>query len=380
MSAGKLAEGDELVAHPAGLPVLPLRGRLKSFLQGVRTLSGGLLVPRLLIASCQAATILINKRLFEARDFPPPLPVADWLPQVSMVIPLLVSVSLLVIFPRLGLFVHWTFLGYALISDQTRMQPPVISIALLLAGTIPWPLGRVIAATHLVTQLFWAGLHKLLSSEYMEQTAQIFYNTLPFSNEFLRQHLGWMLAGSEILLSLLLLIRPLRRLGVLLLIALHAGILIEMSPLGLGWNLTITPWNIALPIAAFVFFWNLSSFLPSNLLSQRKVTVVMLALALFPLGFYLGVVDAYVSHNLFTDNLPNAFRCDITCTRFVDSDIIEEFRTVIPARRLHKMYFAQTCRPGETLSIHPRRVRILFGFNTDSVTYSCSELRGTQDD
>ncbi len=79
----------------------------------------------------------------------------------------------------------------------------------------------------------------------------------------------------------------------------HGGILVTLSPLFGDWNSAVWPWNAAVAVVA-----------PMLCLSQPKgaafpspaIVAVAAVLLGFPALFYVGLVDAYVSHNLYSNN------------------------------------------------------------------------------
>lgn len=323
---------------------------------------------RWLAAGCQALTVIITWGLWQDRASPPLLPAAGWLPSVDLGVVLLATLAVVLVAPRAGVVAHVAVLGYAVLTDQTRLQPEVVSLALLLVGTVLPHVGPVLGQAHLATVWLWSGLHKLLSLGFFAGSAVWMYDGLPFGVPVPRERFGWVVAGTEIAAAALTVLRPTRRLGVAVALALHGFVLLVLSPLGRDWNSSVWPWNLALGAAAVAYF--LPEAAPT---AGRRATLAIGAVAvLLPVGFYAGVVDAYLTHNLYTDNTAAALcvpagPCDL---RFAAT--WDELDVPLPPEpRLYKAYFEKTCQPGERLVIHPRNTRILFGLNSTARQVEC---------
>jgi hypothetical protein len=159
-----------------------------------------------------------------------------------------------------------------------------------------------------------------------------------------------------------------RRIGILLALGLHSLGLVAL--VNAGWNEAVWPWNAALPVAAFALFWSRGDRQPSTV-------AIYAAFALFPLGFYAGVVDAYLAHNLYTSNTASALLCeaDSECSSRPWSEVLSRLNVPFPPEpRLYKAYFEEVCAPGQTLLIAPRRTRVLFGVNTTLSAHACPAL------
>jgi hypothetical protein len=327
-------------------------------------------LPRLLrpaFVVAQAASILITWPLWQARADPPPLPVLEGLPQVDMGLVLLATLALVLFKPEAGVIAHSVALVVAFAMDQTRIQPEFVSLALILWGTTSFRYARVVAAAHLVTLWLWAGLNKALSLDFMDQSAEFLFNSFPVRPEFLRPAFGWIIIVCEISIGLLLLTKRWRRAGIALAIGLHVLGLVAL--VNVRWNEAVWPWNVALALAAVAFFWARSEepALP-------RALPIFAAFALIPLGFYVGVVDAYLAHNLYTSNTASAAICetDTSCSLDAWSDVLTTLNVPFPPEpRLYRAYFDEVCAPGQTLMIAPRRTRILVGLNTRLSVYPC---------
>lgn len=282
---------------------------------------------RALLVLVQASTILLTWPLWQTREAPPLLPVMEWLPAFSMGPALLVSLAITFRFRRAALL-HAALLVVAMLADQTRIQPGPISLALLLLATLP-PL-RSLAPAYAAALWTWAGTHKLLSPAFAATVAPSLFGS---------STMGIAIALLEVTLGALVLFRRTRIAGALAL-CLHGGATVWLALRG---EFSLLPWNVALAAA---YFW-----LPSE--RSRRFDALLLAL---PAGFYLGVVDVYLAHVLFTGGVAESVRCDDEGCRS-DVEQVEVRRAlsvpIQPEERLIQDYFRATCYPGEELFVTP---------------------------
>lgn len=317
----------------------------------------------------QALTILITWPLWQARSNPPTVPVVHGLPQVDVGWALLVSLAVVLFKPAIGVAAHVAVLVVAFALDQTRLQPEVVSLAILLIGTTTLPYARVVARAHLASLWLWAGLNKALSLGFAKEGAPFLYDAFPLHVEPLRAYFGWIVIAAETSIGVLLLVRRLRPIGVALAMTLHVLGLVAL--VSIGWNDSVWPWNAALVVAAPAFFL-FDSHSPRR---ERKIPAIAIALVigLYPAGFYAGIVDAYMAHSLYASNTARAVVCDPsgTCSprALATWDALDV--PLPPEPRLFRDLFRQTCKPGDELVVFPRRTRILFGFETSPSRESC---------
>lgn len=330
-------------------------------------------LPRVLrpaFIAAQAASILITWPLWQGRGFPPPLPVVDGLPQIDMGLVLLATLVVVFLKPEAGVILHSAALLVAFALDQTRIQPEFVSLALILWGTTRFRYGRVVAQAHLVSLWLWAGVNKALSLDFMGQSAQFLFNAMPVRLEFMRSFFGVVIILCEISIALLLLTRRWRRAGIALAVALHVLGLVAL--VNVRWNEAVWPWNLALALAAVAYFWS-----PAREETRRGLVAVYAAFVVIPLGFYAGVVDAYLAHNVYTSNTANALICkpDSACSGAAWAEVFTTLNVPFPPEpRYYRDYFEEVCAPTETLMIMPRRTRILFGVNSRLSTHACPSV------
>ncbi len=307
-----------------------------------------LIIFRWLVIICQGLTLLITWPLWQVHQSPPMLPLLP-LPPVDMGGLLLVSLGLIVIRPRAGIGLHTTMIGYAILIDQIRLQPEIISLTVLLWSTLPNPHLRIIGRAHLIALWFWSGSNKLLSASFLNNTGPLLVNSLlPLAPEWFSNTGGYLIALTELLAGVLAFFPATRRLSACLVFGVHTGILLTLSPLGLNWNHAVWPWNITLAVAGFALFWNWQE----PLFNRKWLTGVVVALILImPAGFYLGLVDAYLAHNLYSSNVPTAYS-----TAFRPTATWQAFQVPLPPQhRLFEQYFQLVCGSNDELTIRDSR-------------------------
>ena len=324
----------------------------------IRT-TAGLLLFRWLVVGCQAATLLITWPLWQNRTSPPMLPALP-LPAVDLGALLLLSLAVILIAPRSGIVLHTALLLYAVAIDQTRIQPEIVSLTFLLWGTLPSPTARLFARAHLISMWFFAGLHKLLSPGFIDDTSQwILSAVIANPPSWLSAQFGYLIALSELSIGLLALVPSTRRLAAVAAFGLHGGILFVLMPTGHDWNEAVWPWNVALAFSGFALIapWKDS---PRTCLQSCTPVLrpLLVLLVVAPLGFYAGVVDAYLSHNLYSSNTAYAtVWCPNECQEEQQPSYTWQALNVPfpPEHRLFEDYFARTCQSGDEMTIHDSR-------------------------
>ncbi len=305
---------------------------------------------RLLVIACQAVTILLTWELWQNRTMPPLLPALP-LPPFDMAAILLISLALMLTRPRAGLIAHSLLLVYAMLTDQTRLQPEFISMTILLWGTLNNPTAKTIARTHLIAMWTWAGLNKLLSPAFIASTGPAMMRPLlGFMPEWLISNGGYIIALTEIALGLMVLIPLTRRPAALVAFALHTGIFLTLT-VGLNYNSAVWGWNVALAFAGFYFLWNWRESPFAVVRAAHPVLIGVIVLMLVsPIGFYIGVFDAYLSYNLYSSNTADAN------ARISPGMSMRELNVPFPPEhRLFEQFFRITCEPGDILTIRDSR-------------------------
>jgi hypothetical protein len=315
---------------------------------------------RTLVVACQVATLWITWPLWQVRDSPPMLP-AFPLPAFDLGWLLIFSLLLVLVAPVPGITLQTILLLYAVLIDQTRLQPGVVSLLFLLWGTVPNPTAQGFARAHLLTLWLFAGFHKLLSPAFLNDTAPRLLTGFPLDlPQWLITHGGYVIAFAELGTGLLALSMRTRKAAALMAFGLHIAILLNLSQLGINRNDAVWPWNIALAFAGFALIapWK-ESLLSSIAMCHALARPLLVCLLVAPLGFYLGLMDAYLAHNLYSANTPQAtVMCRDECLPHQNPNAIwEAFRVPPPPeQRLFEQYFVLTCRPGDQLLIRDSRL------------------------
>ena len=306
-----------------------------------------LLVP--VVAQC--VTIWISWRLWEVRVSPPNLPLfAEWGFPMSFTWTLMASLALIVWFPRVGIWFHLLVLMVAAGLDQFRIVPQVFLTWMLMAAVV-YDWATVIGRWYLVSVWFWAGLHKLLSSDWLGYQS---FELLSGCNTFFNASdyylfFAWGVGLSELLLGLLAWFRPCwAAFGCL---GLHLGIALFLTLFYLGGNDSVIPWNFAM---AIVGFWILKQAAKQSTMTRCE-RVCLLIFLILPCGFYFGLVGRTLSHVLYSGNIPQGY---ITRLQQPNERILGWGNLQVPfpnERRIIKQYFSTTASPGEKLHIRDPR-------------------------
>ena len=173
-----------------------------------------------LLVLSQAATIWITWRLWQIHRSPPMLPVLR-LPEIDTAIVLLLSLACILFRPVAGVIIHTLTLVYAVLIDQTRLQPEIFSLTILMWSVLPSHGLKMIGRAHLISLWFFAGINKLLSAGYLSALSFSFHS-------FVGNSLTLAVPLIEICLAVLAIIPRTRKLAAWLALILHLGILVEL--------------------------------------------------------------------------------------------------------------------------------------------------------
>lgn len=307
---------------------------------------------RWLVVLCQATTIVLTWPLWRNHENPPMLP-ALALPAFDVGSLLLLSLALVIFLPLGGIAFHTLIMLYAVLIDQTRLQPEFVSLLFLMWGTLPFPTTRALVRAHLISLWFFAGFHKLVSPGFIDGTAQwILSAFLEDPHPWLQANVGYIIGSMEISLGLLAIFSRTRWLVGWLAVAVHGGILFVLLPTGNDWNSAVWPWNVALALAGFVFIarWQESAV---SLFTRCQIAIrpLMLWVLLAPLGFYVGITDAYLAHHVYSSSTAT-----VESSAFSSAASWEAFNVPMPPEhRLYKQYFEITCNDGDIMVITDTR-------------------------
>lgn len=259
---------------------------------------------RLVLVGAQAATIAITWPLWQPRASPPELPLLP-LPWVPFGAGLLLTLLVALVRPAAGICCHWLVLVLAIVGDQTREQPQVLSLALLLVATLPGPYARRFGGLQLAATWFWAGVGKLTSPRGWAETGTFLLGASPDNAPdagMAALAAGASLGAAELVLGVLAFVPRTRPYAAALGGALHLGILVFLSPLGRDWNVSVWPWNVALAVAAVCLLRGEAQPLPAGVARTRLLGFAGILFVLLPIGFHIGVVDAPLAQQVYSGN------------------------------------------------------------------------------
>lgn len=313
---------------------------------------------RLVVVGAQLATLAVTWPLWTAHVTPPMLPVLP-LPEVGFGPALVVAALAQVVAPKRGVLAFGVLFSLACLADETRAQPQLVSLLFLSAATWPEAGARFIGRVHLLVLWAWAGLHKVTSPAFLNLLGPRFVRDVwPDAPGVLTQAAGGALAMSEFVLAVLLFTPRTRRWAGWLTLGLHVGILLTLAA-GANENASVWAWNFVLALSGVALFEPWREGVGFDFRRQSAaVKALALTLAVFPLGWSLGLVDAYFAHHLYSVDVP------------VPDAPSKPFRAtwrrlhvpIPPEHRLFHRLFDATCVPGETLTV--KETRLLFAGTT----------------
>lgn len=303
---------------------------------------------RVVVVAAQVLTFVVTWNLWSDRPFPPPLPATGLAPAIHYGWPLVLASLSQLRFPRAGTIASAVLLTVACAADETRLQPQLVSFLFLGAATWPGEGARFVGRAHLLILWAWAGALKLLSPRFLTLLGPKFVTDVwPEAPPVLATLAGGVLAGGELLLAGVLLVPRFRRWAPFLTIGMHVGILGTLAA-GPQANASIWPWNFVLALSGAALFapWR-RPFVEDFARQSRAVRALVLSLALVPIGWHVGLVDGYLSHHLYSVDVP------------VPDAPSKPFRAtwrllgvpIPPEQRLFDRFFDLTCQPGEQLTV-----------------------------
>ncbi len=315
---------------------------------------------RVVAALAQAATVLLTWELWQARRDPPTLPMTSLLAMdIDFGPAMLLSLAAALVRPRWGVPAHTVVAAVSMLADQTRIQPQVVSHAILLWGTLgPVSLAHL-ARTHLVALWFYAGFWKLTSPGFVDGNALWILSRLaPGATPIEARWFATAIFATELSVAALVVFVRTRKAGAWLAYAMHVGILALLSPLVCNVNSSVWPWNVSLAVAALAYFagWTESPRAAFARLPRWAMgSVAFLAVA--PLSHAFGLCDAYLAHSLYANHVPLAVIESRDGTQRVpEAETTGRLNAPLPPeRRLYRAYFTRVARPGDRLTIRDPR-------------------------
>ncbi|RYG46375.1 hypothetical protein EON79_10310 [bacterium] len=156
--------------------------------------------------------------------------------------------------------------------------------------------GWAIIATILSATYVWSGLHKF-NAAFAQETFPWLLHPLGFEGLSPLWFLAPILETSA---GILLFLPRTRTWGLGLVVAIHGFLLVALGPLGQDSNSVVWPWNLWMPVLAFLaFFRNSAPIFPAALRPLRGQAIVV-AVALLPAMNLFGRWDDYLSFSLYS--------------------------------------------------------------------------------
>jgi len=329
---------DETTSRAKDSPVL---------VRGLSQLQFGLLV---VCVASQSMTVLITWPLWQVRESPALMPLFGTLPQIPFGLLMLGSLALVLLTPKMGTIAHILVLFASFLFDQFRTQPQFIANAILMAAVVD---ARVLILSRwfLASMWGWAGLHKLLSPDWHSWVSWSLTSRLGWDPEWTSQPFCWIVAFSEFTLGMLAIFRP--RWALALCAPMHVGIVIFLSPIGIAWNYSVIPWNLATAVVGSWIMWKSKDAWPQF----RWEWPLAAMLLVYPIGFYAGWVDHGIASVLYSNHVPNG----LITTQSGSAKIRGWGELCVPfpyERRLLRLYFERSAPVGAKLHIDDPRGRL----------------------
>jgi hypothetical protein len=306
---------------------------------------------RFVVVAAQATTLVLTWPLWQVRTSSPQLP-WFYVPQVPFGALLLASLALAVWRPIAGTLLHSALLATAIACDPLREQPQVLSLALLLAATVPLRGAATVGALHIAALWFWSGLGKLCSERFLHDGGAWLLAQSAAPTTWLATAAAVAVGSGELLLAIGVLVPRTRRRAAWLGGLAHLTVLSYLSPLGRDCNPAVWPWNLALAVAAPVLLASRDGTRLGSLAHAGPAPRAAAALfVLLPLGYHAGWVDAAFAQQVYVMNEPVAtwLRADGRVERI---GLVPELQVFVPpVPRVYAAWFARHGRIGDQLVI-----------------------------
>jgi hypothetical protein len=269
-----------------------------------------LFVVRLIVVAGLFAGMALSLPLWLTRTDYPRVPVFDFipslLPPLDVVLLIAFGATLIVLVVRphasgLALVV----LGISallMLQDQSRLQPWFIEYLLVLAAVAFSHNEKTALNTCcliLAMVYFWSGVHKMNTSFTTILFPWLVSPFVKLSDSSAIRHIGGLIPFVEMGLGLSLLSARTRRGGVIAVLGMHGFLVVVLSPLALGWNSVVTPWNLAMMVLVPLLFWHSQAAAKEILAVRRAYWIPLLILPVLSL---CGIWDTNPSFALYSGN------------------------------------------------------------------------------
>ena len=255
---------------------------------------------RRIVAAGLLSGLLLSPKLWLSSRIYPQAPVWSGLPAIPppydcvVYAALLLAVAVAAVKPRATV----VFLGLAVVlvaCDQSRLQPWFYQYCFMLLALSVVEGGENVCQLIVFSVYFWSGLQKLgggFAGDTFPWLAEPFHGWAPL-------WVGRAAPFVETGLALGLLRRATRRPAVVAAVAMHAGILLAIGPVGHNFNHVVWPWNLAMAASVVALFWR-KDFVWLKHGWVPRVVLVLFTLA--PGLSFFGLWDHYPSWALYSGN------------------------------------------------------------------------------
>ncbi len=316
--------GDAPAPLPAPAPAIPEASReVRAFCVRLRLLQGA-------VAAAMLCGFLLSRNLWLNGRTYPLAPVWEGWPVVSPPWDWVVFGTLLVLLgamplvprPRPLMLLFVGLAGLWALGDQTRWQPwfyQYLFMLLAVSWGMSWPPrperqdGALNACRLIVASMYlWSGAQKFNANFAAEVHPWLLQPLQPFLPEGLADWVnqaGWWVPFLEGSLGVLLLIGPLRPVGVVLALGMHALLLFCLGRWGHNWNSVVWPWNLAMMAFVVILFAGTRQVKPWPILWAGRCWVGWVTAVLFglmPLLNFFDGWDSYLSAALYSGNTLSA--------------------------------------------------------------------------
>lgn len=222
---------------------------------------------------------------------------------------------------RLICFALIASISMLVILDLNRLQPWVYEYCLILALTLFKARGKTedpqgslkYLALLLICMYFFSGIQKM-NWHFLTETGPWLcgFQASPVSglgNATMPILVSAILCTAEVLISILLICKTTRLIGLGGVLMMHLAILVMLGPQSLNFNAVIWPWNVIQMMLLLGCFWHLKvsgkSLMHLDFKNEFKcAAVITVAGLLLPLLGLLQLVDPYLAFALYTGDAP----------------------------------------------------------------------------